>query len=56
MTDSDTMPDDNVDLTASKVMWYSGAVPEAALGFVVFYGLLRIVRLPFRLLRRALRH
>ncbi len=54
MTKGDSTPDETVDFTASKVMWYSGALPEAALVFVVFSVLLWIVSLPVRLLRRAL--
>jgi hypothetical protein len=56
VTDSDPKPDDTVELTASQAMWYSGALPEAALLFAVFYVLIRIVTLPFRLLARARRH
>lgn len=54
MTQSDSTPDETFDATASKVMWYSGALPEAALVFVVFSVLLWIISLPFRLLRKAL--
>ena len=54
MTRSDSPSDNTCDFSVSKVMWYSGALPDAALVFVVFSVLSWIISLPFRLLRRAL--
>ncbi len=53
MTRSDSPSGDTCDFGVRKVMWYSGALPDAALVFVVFSVLSRIISLPFRLLRRA---
>jgi hypothetical protein len=45
MTDSDIELDDTFEFTVSKAMWYSGALPDAGLAYVVFYVLLQIILL-----------
>jgi hypothetical protein len=54
MIDSDIEPDDTLEFTASKAMWYSGALPDAGFAYVAIYVLLQVILLPTRWLRRAL--
>lgn len=45
---------DTPEFITTKAMWYSGALPEAGLVYVVFYVLAQVVLLPIRWLRRAM--
>lgn len=54
MTEDAAERGDTPEFIATKAMWYSGALPEAGLLYVVFYVLLQIVLLPIQWLRRVM--
>lgn len=54
--DSDIEPGDTFEFTASKAMWYSGALPNSGLLYVAIYVLFQIILLPFRWLKNAISH
>ncbi len=56
MTDSDIEPGESFEFTASKAMWYSGALPDAGLAYVALYILFQIILVPVRWLKSSLTH
>lgn len=54
MTDDSPESGDTFEFTASKAMWYSGALPDAGLVYLALYLLLQIIVVPFRWLKRGL--
>lgn len=54
MTEDPAEPGDTPEFITTKAMWYSGALPEAGLVYVVFRVLLQVVLLPIRWLRKAM--